>query len=158
MQLRYLHLRPAQFAAHVGSRSAPATIAPACAYARYTHRLSNARTTLTQIWADTGPAERGGRATEFRRFLVAINKAVPAELDVPLGCDKLGTHRTPAIRDRLARHPRFHLHVTLTSSSWVNQVERWFGLFTDQLIRRGVHASSSPWRTKYVAKISAAGH
>jgi len=66
---------------------------------------------------------------------------VSAELGVPVVCDNLATHRTPAIRDRLTRHPRFHLHVTPTGSSWINQVERWFGLFTDQLIRRGVHAS-----------------
>ena len=82
---------------------------------------------------------RQHRAVEFRKFLVAIDKAVPAELDVHLVCDNLATHKTPAIRDWLARHPRFHLHFTPTGSSWINQVERWFGLLTDQLIRRGVH-------------------
>ena len=76
---------------------------------------------------------------EFRKFLIAIDKAVPADLDVHLVCDNLATHKTPAIRDWLARHPRFHLHFTPTGSSWINQVERWFGLLTDQLIRRGVH-------------------
>ena len=84
---------------------------------------------------------RQHRAVEFRKFLVAIDKAVPAELDVHLICDNLATHKTPAIRDWLARHPRFHLHFTPTGSSWINQVERWFGLLTDQLIRRGVHQS-----------------
>ena len=84
------------------------------------------------------------RAVEFRKFLVAIDKAVPADLDVHLICDNSdvpGTHKTPAIRDWLARHPRFHLHFTPTGSSWINQVERWFGLLTDQLMRRGVHKS-----------------
>jgi transposase len=84
---------------------------------------------------------RQHRAVEFRRFLVSIDKAVPAELDVHLVCDNLATHKTAAIRDWLGRHPRFHLHFTPTGSSWINQVERWFGLLTDQLIRCGVHKS-----------------
>jgi len=84
---------------------------------------------------------RQHRALEFRKFLIAIDKAVPAELDVHLVCDNLATHKTPAIRDWLARHPRFHVHFTPTGSSWINQVERWFGLLTEQLIRRGVHKS-----------------
>ena len=78
---------------------------------------------------------------EFRKFLTAIDKAVPAGLDVHLICDNLATHKTPAIRDWLARHPRFHVHFTPTGSSWINQVERWFGYLTDQKIRRGVHKS-----------------
>ena len=84
---------------------------------------------------------RQHRAVEFRKFLVAIDKAVPTELDVHLVCDNLATHKTPAIREWLARHPRFHLHFTPTGSSWINQVERWFGLLTEQLIRRGIHQS-----------------
>jgi transposase len=65
---------------------------------------------------------RRHRAAEFRKFLIAIDKAVPDELDVHLICDNLSTHKTPAIRDWLARHPRFHLHFTPTGSSWINQV------------------------------------
>jgi transposase len=84
---------------------------------------------------------RQHRAVEFRKFLTAIDKAVPAELDVHLVCDNLATHKTPAIRNWLDRHPRFHLHFVPTGSSWINQVERWFGYLTDQLIRRGVHTS-----------------
>ena len=84
---------------------------------------------------------RRHRAVEFKKFLVGIDKAVPAELDVHLVCDNLATHKTPAIRDWLARHPRFHMHFTPTGSSWINQVERWFGFLTDQMIRRGVHKS-----------------
>ncbi len=82
---------------------------------------------------------RRRRAVEFRKFLVAIDKAVPAELDVYLVCDNLSTHKTPAINDWLARHPRFHMHFTPTGSSWINQVQRWFAFLTDQLLRRGVH-------------------
>jgi transposase len=84
---------------------------------------------------------RRHRAIEFRKFLTAIDKAVPADLDVHLVCDNYATHSTPEIRTWLARRPRFHVHFTPTGSSWMNQVERWFGLLTDKLIRRGVHTS-----------------
>jgi transposase len=84
---------------------------------------------------------RRHRAVEFKKFLTRIDKTVPAELDVHLVCDNLATHKTPAIQQWLAKHPRFHLHFTPTGSSWINQVERWFGFLTDQIIRRGVHKS-----------------
>jgi transposase len=84
---------------------------------------------------------RKHRAIEFRKFLIAIDKAVPPELDVHLICDNLATHKTPTINDWLAKRPRFHMHFTPTGSSWINQVERWFGYLTDQLLRRGVHKS-----------------
>jgi transposase len=84
---------------------------------------------------------RRHRAIEFRKFLAAIDKAVPADLDVHLVCDNYATHNTAEIRTWLARHPRFHVHFTPTGSSWMNQVERWIGLLTDKLIRRGVHTS-----------------
>jgi transposase len=88
-----------------------------------------------------GQLHRQHRASEFRKFLVTIDKAVPAELDIHVVCDNYGTHKTPATRAWLARHPRFHLHFTPTGSSWINQVERWFGLLTGQMLRRGVHKS-----------------
>jgi hypothetical protein len=78
---------------------------------------------------------RRHRAIEFKKFLSAIDKAVPTGLQVHLVCDNLATHKTPAVRDWLARHPRFQLHFTPTGSSWINQVERWFGLLTEQLPR-----------------------
>jgi len=84
---------------------------------------------------------RRHRAIEFRKFLARIDKAVPADLDVHLVCDNYATHSTAEIKSWLARHPRFHVHFTPTGSSWMNQVERWFGLLTDKLIRRGVHTS-----------------
>jgi len=80
----------------------------------------------------------GGRVQED---LIAIDKAVPTDLDVHLLCDNLSTHKTPAIRAWLAKRPRFHVHFTPTGSPWMNQVERWLGFLTDQLIRRGVHKS-----------------
>jgi transposase len=84
---------------------------------------------------------RRHRHQEFLKFLKRIDKNVPAALDVHLVCDNYGTHKTPEIRDWLARHPRFHVHFTPTGSSWINQVERWFGYLTDQKIRRGAHKS-----------------
>src|SRR5512133_237234 len=84
---------------------------------------------------------RRHRATEFKKFLIAIDKAVTAELEVHLVADNYGTHKTPEIQAWLTRHPRLHVHFTPTGSSWINQVERWFGLLTDKLIRRGVHTS-----------------
>ena len=88
-----------------------------------------------------GQLHRQHRAAEFKKFLITIDKTVPAELDIHLVCDNYGTHKTPAVRAWLARHPRFHMHFTPTGSSWINQVERWFGFLTDQKIRRGAHRS-----------------
>jgi transposase len=86
-----------------------------------------------------GSLHRRHRAIEFKKFLAKIDSEVPAELDVHLICDNLSTHKTPAIIRWLDTHPRFHLHFTPTSSSWLNQVERWFALLTDKQLRRGVH-------------------
>lgn len=88
-----------------------------------------------------GELHRRHRAVEFIRFLRKIDKAVPAGLDVHLVCDNLATHKTPEVQQWLARRPRFHVHFTPTGSSWINQVERWFGYLTDKKIRRGVHKS-----------------
>ena len=88
-----------------------------------------------------GEVHRQHRAVEFRKFLITLDKTVPAGLDVHLVCDNYGTHKTPAIKTWLAKHPRFHMHFTPTGSSWINQVERWFGFLTDQKITRGTHKS-----------------
>lgn len=84
---------------------------------------------------------RRHRASEYKKFLIKVDKNAPAELDVHIVCDNYATHKTEQINAWLARHPRFHLHFTPTGSSWVNQVERFFGLLTDKLLRRGVHTS-----------------
>jgi len=81
------------------------------------------------------------RAEEFRQFLDEIEARVPPDLDVHLVWDNYATHKTKAIRDWLAKRPRWHVHLTPTSSSWLNQVERFFALLTERQIRRGVHRS-----------------
>jgi transposase len=86
-----------------------------------------------------GSIHRRHRAQEFRKFLTKLDTEVPAGLDVHLICDNYSTHKAPTVQAWLQRHPRFHLHFTPTYSSWLNQVERWFGLLTDKQLRRGVH-------------------
>jgi transposase len=81
------------------------------------------------------------RAIEFKQFLQTLDRQVPAELDVHLVLDNSSTHKTPAIQRWLAAHPRFVLHFTPTSSSWLNLVERWFAELTSKLLRRGAHRS-----------------
>jgi DDE superfamily endonuclease len=71
---------------------------------------------------------RRQRAREFRKFLDAIRARVPPTLNVHLILDNSSTHKTSAIHRWLVRHPRFHLHVTPTGSSWINLVERWFAV------------------------------
>lgn len=77
------------------------------------------------------------RHQEFLAFLGHIDRSVPPDLDVHLICDNYATHKHPKVRAWLARRPRYHLHYTPTYASWLNQVERWFGLITQQAIRRG---------------------
>ena len=94
-----------------------------------------------------GQCHRRHRALEFRKFLDAIESEVPAELDVHLIADNYATHKTALIRNWFARRPRFHIHFTPTSASWLNLVERWFGLLTEKQLRRGVHQSSAELET-----------
>jgi transposase len=86
---------------------------------------------------------RRHRSQEFRRFLDAIDAAVPPDLDVHLILDNYGTHKTPAIWRWLAKRPRFYVHFTPTYGSWLNLVERWFAELTNKQIRRGAHRSVS---------------
>jgi len=81
------------------------------------------------------------RNIEFRKFLRQIDRNVPAGLDVHMILDNYGTHTHPQVKAWLEKHPRFHLHFTPTSSSWLNLVERWFGEITRKRIRRGVFHS-----------------
>jgi transposase len=82
---------------------------------------------------------RRHRHQEFLRFLRAIDRTVPAALDVHLICDNYQTHKTPQIKRWLLRHPRFQLHLTPTYSSWLNLVERWFAELTTGKLRRSAH-------------------
>jgi transposase len=81
------------------------------------------------------------RHDEFLRFLRIVDTSVPRKLQVHMIVDNYGTHTHPDVKAWLAKHPRFHLHFTPTSSSWLNMVERWFGDLTDKMIRRGVFGS-----------------
>ncbi len=90
------------------------------------------------------------RATEFRKFLDEIEANVPDDLDIHLVMDNYATHKTPLIRNWLAKRPRWHVHLTPTGSSWINQVERFFALLSERRIKRGVFRS--------VAQLQAAIH
>ncbi len=89
-----------------------------------------------------GKCFRRQRSTEFRRFLRHIDKAVPEDLDVHLVMDNSSTHKTKMIRNWFAKRPRYHIHFTPTSSSWLNQVERFFAEITNKQIRRGIDRST----------------
>jgi len=97
-----------------------------------------------------GQCMKRHRHQEWLKFLRAIDRATPKGLDLHLIADNYATHKHPAVKAWLARHPRFHMHFTPTSASWLNQVERFFGLITGQRIRRGVFHS--------VAELEAAIH
>ena len=88
-----------------------------------------------------GQLHRRHRSIEFRKFLDAIDEAVPTALEVHLIMDNYGTHKTPPIRRWFAKRPRFHVHFTPTYGSWLNIVERWFAELTNKQVRRGVHRS-----------------
>lgn len=89
-----------------------------------------------------GQLHRRHRALEFRKFLDKIDAEVPPEFDVHLILDNYGTHKTATIQRWLLKRPRFQLHFTPTSASWLNLVERWFALLTEQQLRRGVFHSA----------------
>ncbi len=81
------------------------------------------------------------RAKEFRAFLDEIERNVPKELDIHIVMDNASNHKTEAIKRWFAKRPRWHRHYTPTSSSWINQVERFFALIADKQIKRGAHKS-----------------
>ncbi len=78
---------------------------------------------------------------EFTKFLRKIDAQVPDELDVHLVLDNYATHKTRSVHRWLLRHPRFHLHFTPTSSSWLHLVEPWFAEVTTKKLQRDVHTS-----------------
>jgi transposase len=89
-----------------------------------------------------GECHRRHRASEFRKFLDTIDATVPEDLDVHVVLDNSSTHKTPAIHRWLLKRPRYHLHFTPTSSSWLNLVERWFAGLSEKQIKRGTHRST----------------
>jgi transposase len=88
-----------------------------------------------------GKTFRRHRAAEFIQFLGEIDRAVPDELDLHLVMDNYATHKTPKVQRWLLRHPRFHVHFTPTSSSWLNLVESFFSIVERRVTKRGVHRS-----------------
>ena len=95
------------------------------------------------------------RAQEFRRFLDTVEKHVPTDLDIHIVMDNASSHKTKLIRDWFAKRRRWHMHFTPTSSSWINQVERFFALLTDQQIKRGAHRSTAALEAAIAAYIDA---
>jgi len=93
------------------------------------------------------------RAVEFRAFLDQVEAAVPADLDVHLVVDNAATHKTKLVQDWLLQRPRWHLHVTPTSASWLNLVEVWFALLTRRRLQRGVFTSTADLETALQAYI-----
>lgn len=93
----------------------------------------------TQTGRVIGQCHRRHRSVEFRKFLDTVDSAVPTDLDVHLIMDNYGTHKTALIQRWLAKRPRFQVHFTPTSASWLNMVERWFARLTEKQLRRGVH-------------------
>ena len=89
-----------------------------------------------------GDCYKRHRHQEFLKFLRRINREFPGDTPLHLVMDNYGTHKTPSIKAWFARHPRFHVHFTPTSASWLNQVERWFATLTDKYMRRGTHRST----------------
>ena len=82
---------------------------------------------------------RKHRSIEFKKFLIKIDKTVPADLDIHIVCDNYATHKHAAVTAWLTKHPRFHMHFTPTYSSWINQVERLFAEITRELLQRSDH-------------------
>jgi len=88
-----------------------------------------------------GTCQRRHRSVEFRAFLDAIEQSVPPDLDVHLVLDNAATHKTRIVHDWLVRRPRFHLHFTPTSASWLNLVECWFAVLSRRRLERGAFTS-----------------
>jgi transposase len=89
-----------------------------------------------------GACERRHRSVEFRAFLDRVERGVPPGLEVHLVLDNLKTHKTRLIHDWLVQRPRFHLHFTPTSASWLNLVECWFAVLSRRRLERGVFTSA----------------
>ena len=115
--------------------------------ARATHDYKRAGTSSLYAALDLASGKVIGslharhRAIEFKKFLQRIDSEVPPELAVHVVLDNASTHKTPAIKRWLLAHPRFELHFTPTSASWLNLVERWFGELTTKKLQRGTHRS-----------------
>jgi DDE superfamily endonuclease len=93
------------------------------------------------------------RAREFRKCLDEVERNVPANLDIHVVMDNASSHKTKLIRAWFAKSRRWHVHFTPTSSSWINQVERFFALLAEQQIKRGAHRSTAELKSAINAYI-----
>jgi transposase len=95
------------------------------------------------------------RGVDFVAFLRELDESVDPQLQVHAILDNLSAHKSPVVRRWLARHPRFHFHFTPTYSSWLNLVERFFGLLTEEALERGSHTSIPELRAAILAYVEA---
>jgi transposase len=102
-----------------------------------------------------GKTKARHRSVEFVDFMKHVEQEVPSDLDIHVVLDNLSTHKTPRVKRWLQANPRVHLHFTPTHSSWLNQVERWFGALTDRQLRRASHRSTHELRGSIQAFIDA---
>jgi transposase len=98
---------------------------------------------------------RKHRAQDFVAFLSAIDASVEPAREVHVVLDNLSAHKAPAVHRWLLRHPRFHFHFTPTYASWLNLVERFFGLLTEKALKRGSHTSIPQLREAILAYVDA---
>ena len=98
---------------------------------------------------------RRHRHQELLQFLKQLDASVPGGLELHLVCDNYATHKTPAIKTWLLRHPRYHLHFTPTSASWLNLVERWFAELTNRKLRRSAHRTVAELEADLTAWVDA---
>ena len=114
--------------------------------ARRTHDYKRHGTTSLFAALEVASGQVHGRCfrrhthEEFIQFLASIARAYPRR-EIHLICDNYGTHKHPKVREWLGKHPRFKLHFTPTSASWLNLVERWFAMLTQDAVRRGTFKS-----------------
>jgi len=101
-----------------------------------------------------GACKARHRAVEFRAFLDQVEAAVPADLDVHLVLDNLKTHKTRLVHDWLVSRPRFHLHFTPTSASWLNLVECWFALLSRRRLQRGAFTGTEDLEAAILAYVA----
>jgi transposase len=88
-----------------------------------------------------GKCQPRHRHQDFLRFLRIIERQTPKEKEIHMILDNYSTHKHPKVKEWLGRHPRYHLHFTPTSASWLNQIEIWFSILTERQIRRGIFKS-----------------
>ena len=129
---------------------------------RHTHDYTRHGTTSlfaaldVKVGTVIGKCMRRHRAHEFRKFLDEVERNVPADLSIHVVMDNYGTHKTQLIRNWFAKRPRWYVHFTPTSASWINLVERFFGLLTERAIRRGSFQSVAELEAAIHAYIDAA--